>query len=510
MKIHIFDTTLRDGEQSPGVNLNTEEKLQIAKQLEALNIDVIEAGFPVASPGDFEAVKIIGETIEGPIIAALARAVSNDIHVAGKALKNALRPRIHTFIATSEIHMKYKLKKSEDQVVRMAVEAVKLASEYTSDIEFSAEDAGRSDKDFLCRIFEETIDAGATVINVPDTVGYTVPHEFYDLVKYLKSNIRNVDKAVISVHCHNDLGMAVANSLAAVQAGAQQVEGTINGLGERAGNAGLEEIIMALKTRKDFYNADVDVHTNQIYRTSRLVSSLTGVKVQPNKAIVGANAFAHEAGIHQDGFLKERLTYEIMTPESIGLTKSRLVLGKHSGRHAFRERLIELGYKLEKKDIESAFKRFVELADKKKDITDKDIEVIIDEEISITTELYSLEYLHISTGTGTIPTATISLKRVENEELIEEAAIGDGPIDAIYRAIDRITGLTLKLEEYSIKAVTEGKDALGEVMIRLKYNDSIYTGRGSSTDIMEASTKAYIHAVNKILSNNREKSDLSR
>ncbi len=504
-RIYIFDTTLRDGEQSPGVTLNSDEKLEIAKQLAKLNVDVIEAGFPIASKGDFQSVKNIGEQVEGPIIAALARALPKDIECAGEALKNSLRPRIHTFIATSEIHMKYKLRKSAEQVLEMAIDAVKLAKNYVDDVEFSAEDASRSDPVFLCRVFEEVIAAGATVINVPDTVGYTTPEEFKGLIRYLKNNIPNIDKAIISVHCHNDLGLATSNTLAAIEGGATQVEGAINGLGERAGNASIEEIVMALKTRKDFYNCDTGIITEQIYRTSRMVSAFTGVEVQPNKAIVGANAFAHEAGIHQDGVLKERTTYEIMTPASIGLSDNRLVLGKHSGRHAFKERLKKLGYNLSDEEVEKSFERFIELADKKKEVTDKDIESIIENEISLIPETYSLEYLHAMSGSGVVPTATVRLKK--DDELFEEAACGTGPVDAAFKAIDRITGLSVKLADYSLKAVTSGKDALGEVTIRINHDGNFYMGRGSSTDVIEASVKAYLHALNKLLSEKEASKD---
>ena len=504
-RIYIFDTTLRDGEQSPGVTLNSDEKLEIAKQLAKLNVDVIEAGFPIASKGDFQSVKNISEQVEGPIIAALARALPKDIECAGEALKNSLRPRIHTFIATSEIHMKYKLRKSPEQVLQMAIDAVKLAKNYVDDVEFSAEDASRSDPAFLCRVFEEVIAAGATVINVPDTVGYATPEEFKGLIRYLKNNIPNIDKAIISVHCHNDLGLATSNTLAAIEGGATQVEGAINGLGERAGNASLEEIVMALKTRKDFYNCDTGIVTEQIYRTSRIVSTFTGVEVQPNKAIVGANAFAHEAGIHQDGVLKERTTYEIMTPASIGLSDNRLVLGKHSGRHAFKERLKKLGYNLSDEEVEKSFERFIELADKKKEVADKDIESIIENEISLVPETYSLEYLHAMSGSGIVPTATVRLKK--EDELLEEAACGTGPVDAAFKAIDRMTGLSIKLADYSLKAVTSGKDALGEVTIRINYDGNFYMGRGSSTDVIEASVKAYLHALNKLLSEKEASKD---
>jgi 2-isopropylmalate synthase len=504
--IQIFDTTLRDGEQSPGVNLNVDEKLEIARQLARLKVDVIEAGFPVASKGDFEAVKILANHVDGPVIAALARAVPKDIELAVEALKGGKRPRIHTFIATSDIHMKYKLRKTPEEVKEMAVQAVKLARKFTDDIEFSAEDASRSDPKFLCEIFEAVIAAGATVINVPDTVGYTTPSEFGSLIKYLSENIPNIDKAIISVHCHDDLGMAVANSLVAVQNGATQVEGAINGLGERAGNAALEEIIMAIRTRGDVFKASTRIETDQIYRTSRLVSSLTGVDVPRNKAIVGDNAFAHEAGIHQDGVLKERTTYEIMTPESIGIAKGRLVLGKHSGRHAFRERLRELGYELSDEEVNRAFEKFIDLADKKKEVSDRDIEAIIDEDIAEIPETYFLEYLHVISGSTAIPTATVRLKK--DGVIYEDAACGEGPVDAAYRTIDRITGIKAQLAEYSLRAATGGKDALGEVTVRIKDNGNIYTGRGTSTDIIQASARAYVHALNKLLNDVRFRNEV--
>lgn len=495
--IRIFDTTLRDGEQSPGINLNTEEKLEIARHLAQLNVDVIEAGFPIASPGDFEAVRTIAKNIKGPIIAGLARVVPQDIERAAAAVEPAEKPRIHTFIATSEIHMKHKLRKEPDEVVELAQKAVLLARKYVDDVEFSAEDATRSDWDFLVRVFGVAIEAGATTINIPDTVGYTTPAEFERLIKYIKENTPGVEKAVISVHCHDDLGLAVANSLAAAAAGATQIECTINGLGERAGNAAMEEIVMALRTRQDHYGIDTKIQTEHIYRTSRLVSALTGVSVQPNKAIVGENAFAHESGIHQDGVLKERSTYEIMTPQSIGLPKSRLVLGKHSGRHAFRERLRELGYELSADEIESAYQRFIALTDKKKHVSDRDIQAIVDEEIVQSPEVYNLQYLHVTTGNTTVSTATVRV--VKGDEVLEEAATGDGPVDAAYRAIDRVTGLVTNLESYSLQGVTAGKDALGEVVVRIRDNGHQFIGRGTSTDVIEASVRAYLQAINRMI-----------
>lgn len=494
--VKIFDTTLRDGEQSAGINLNVGEKLQIAKQLARLNVDIIEAGFAIASPGDFAGIQAIAKEVKGVTVGSLARALKADIDRAWEAVQAAENPLIHTFIATSDIHMKYKLNKTPDQVVEMAVAALKYAKSLCPNVEFSAEDATRSDWDFLCRIFGEVIKAGATTINVPDTVGYAMPSEFARLIRYLKENTPGIDRVGLSVHCHNDLGLAVANSIAAVENGADQVECTINGLGERAGNAALEEFVMALKTRSELLAAETRIHTEQIHRSSVLVSTLTGKPVQHNKAIVGSNAFAHEAGIHQDGILKNRMTYEIMTPESVGLSQSKLVLGKHSGRHAVKSRLEELGYTISDEDMERTYQRFIELADKKKEVTDSDLEALIRDRFAASDDMYTLDYLHVSTGNSTIPTATIRLKK--KGEPIQEASCGDGPIDAIYNAIDRITGLPVKLEEYSIKAVTSGQDALGEVMVKVKENGHAYVGRGVSTDIIEASTLAYLHAVNKI------------
>lgn len=504
--VKIFDTTLRDGEQSAGINLNVEEKLQVARQLARLNVDIIEAGFAIASPGDFACVQAIAREIRGVTVCSLSRAVKADIDRAWEALKDAEDPLIHTFIATSDIHMKYKLNKEPDQVVEMAVAAVKYAKSLCPKVEFSAEDATRSDWDFLCRIIGAVIKAGATVINIPDTVGYAIPTEFGKLIRYLKENAPGLDQVELSVHCHNDLGLSVANSLVAVENGADQVECTINGLGERAGNAALEEIVMAIKTRPENFNAVTRINSEQIIRTSRLVTTLTGKPVQHNKAIVGSNAFAHEAGIHQDGMLKNRMTYEIMTPESIGLSQSEIVLGKHSGRHAVKNRLIELGYNLNEAEIDLTYQRFVELADKKKEVSDSDLEALVRDEAQAMEERFILDYMHVSTGNSTIPTATIRLKK--DGELVQEASCGDGPIDAIYKAIDRITQITVKLDEYNIKAVTSGEDALGEVIVKVRENGNAYVGRGLSTDIIEASTMAYIHALNKINQSVKQKSPI--
>lgn len=496
-QIKIFDTTLRDGEQSAGINLNVDEKLQIARQLARLKVDVIEAGFAVVSPGDFAGVQAIAREIKDVTVCSLARAVKGDIDRAWEALKEAENPLIHTFIATSDIHMKYKLNKDPDQVVAMAVAAVKHAKSLCPNVEFSAEDATRSDRDFLCRIFGEVIKAGATVINVPDTVGYIIPSEFAELIRYLKENTPGIERVSLSVHCHNDLGMATANSLAAIESGADQIECTINGLGERAGNTALEEVVMAIKTRTENFKAQTRIVTEQIHRSSVLVSTLTGKPVQHNKAIVGSNAFAHEAGIHQDGMLKNRMTYEIMTPESIGLSQSNIVLGKHSGRHAVKSRLQEMGYKLNEAEIDQTYQRFIELADKKKEVTDSDLEALVRNEIQVIADKYELDYLHVSTGNSTIPTATIRLK-VDGTP-IQEASCGHGPIDAIYKAIDRITNISVKLDEYNIKAVTSGEDALGEVIVKVRENGHAYVGRGLSTDIIEASTLAYLNAINKMI-----------
>ncbi|PIU68114.1 MAG: 2-isopropylmalate synthase [Armatimonadetes bacterium CG07_land_8_20_14_0_80_40_9] len=496
-KIKIFDTTLRDGEQSPGASLNIEEKLKVAKQLAKLNVDIIEAGFPISSAGDFEAVKLIAKTISGPIICGLSRTAPKDIDRSWEAIKFSKKPRIHTFIATSDIHLKTKLKKSKKEVLDLAVKAVRRAKRYTEDVEFSPEDAARSDPLYLYQIIKAVIEAGATTVNIPDTVGYSTPFEFGELIAEIKENVKNISRATISVHCHNDLGMATANSLSAVKNGARQVECTINGIGERAGNTSLEEIVMSLHTRRAFFGMKTGINTQEIYPTSRLVSALTGIPVQPNKAIVGKNAFAHEAGIHQDGILKGRRTYEIMTPQSIGLRMSKLVMGKHSGRHAFQVHLRKMGYKLDNNDLEKAFLRFKDLADKKKEVLDEDLVMIVEEGIFAGPETYSLEYLHISSGNKTVPTATVKLSL--NKRLIQEAACGDGPVDAVCQAINRIVGVNPKLLEYSLKAVTGGTEALGEVTVKIKAGKDIFLGRGTSTDIVEASAKAYLNAINKVV-----------
>lgn len=496
--IKIFDTTLRDGEQSPGVSLSINEKIEIGRQLTKLGVDIIEAGFPISSLGDFEGVEALAKGLKGVTVAALARANHKDIDRAWEALSKAESPRIHTFIATSDIHLKHKLRKSEEEVLELAVKAVQYAKKYAGDVEFSAEDATRSNPEFLCRVVEAVIRAGATVVNLPDTVGYCLPQEYGRFIAHVKNTVPNIDQAIISVHCHNDLGLAVANSLAAVENGAGQIECTINGIGERAGNAALEELVMAIKTRKDFLPYQLGINTEQIYRTSRLVSSLSGMAIQSNKAIVGANAFAHESGIHQDGVLKERTTYEIMDPKSIGLNENKIVLGKHSGRHAFKERLKDLGYDLPEEEIDKMFTRFKDLADRKGEVSDKDVQALIEAEISSVAETYCLDYLHISSGNKMIPTATVRIKTADG--IIQDASCGDGPVDAVYQAINRLTELEdLKLIDYVIEAVTGGQDALGEVMVKVERKGKVFTGRGISTDIIEASARAYISAINRSL-----------
>lgn len=497
-RIKIFDTTLRDGEQTPGVNLNIQEKLEIARQLEKLGVDVIEAGFAIASPGDFEAVKAVSQAIKGATVASLCRAVEKDIDRAWEAVQKAANPRLHTFLATSDIHMKYKLRMTEDEVFERAVAAVRYAKKYCNEVEFSPEDGSRTRVEFLFKVLEGVIEAGATVVNIPDTVGYATPEEFGRLIRNIRENVKNIDKADISVHCHNDLGLAVANTMAALENGAAQVEGAINGLGERAGNAALEEIVMGIDTRKDFYHISHKIDTTQIYRTSRLVSSLTGINVQPNKAVVGANAFAHESGIHQHGLLAEKSTYEIMTPESIGLTQNKMVLGKLSGRHAFEERLKEMGYSLGAEEVQKAFEKFKSLADKKKVVLDRDIEALVSEKVSEVPEIFELDSFQISSGNKVISTSTVSVKR--NGEVVTEAATGDGPVDAAFNAMERAVGMNFELNSYGLKAVTEGKDALGEVTVRISKDGRFFSGRGVSTDVMEASVKAYLNAINRAVS----------
>ncbi len=494
--VAIFDTTLRDGEQSPGASMNMEEKLRVAQALERLRVDVIEAGFPISSPGDFEAVKLIAEKVRGVQVAGLARANEKDIDRAWEAIKGGANPRIHTFLATSPIHMKHKLRKSADEVLEQAVAAVKHARRYTTNVEFSAEDAVRSDVDFLCRVTEAVIKAGATTVNIPDTVGYAVPFEFGRTIATIMERVPNIHKAVLSVHCHNDLGLAVANSLAAVVAGARQVECTINGIGERAGNTSLEEVVMALRTRHDLMPYDTGIAAQHLYPTSRLVSLITGLPVQPNKAIVGANAFAHEAGIHQDGVLKEKTTYEIMTPESVGVQTNALVLGKHSGRHAFREKVAALGYDLTEDQIEAAFVAFKSLADKKKVVYDEDVDALIAEQVLRLPDRYRLVYLNVSSGTVTVPTGTVQM---EIDGVVrQEAGFGDGPVDAAFTVIKKLTKRSPRLVSFTISSITGGTDAQAEVSVRIEEDGTLANGQASDTDIVVASARAFVHALNKL------------
>ncbi|HVJ47635.1 2-isopropylmalate synthase [Desulfitobacterium sp.] len=493
-QIDIFDTTLRDGEQSPGVALNPGEKLQIARQLAKLGVNVIEAGFPISSPGDFEAVKRIAAEVRQVSICALARTQAQDIERAWEAIAKAESPKIHTFIATSPIHMQYKLKKSPEEVLELAVAAVKLAKSKVADIEFSAEDASRSDVDFLGRVFSAVIAAGATVLNIPDTVGYATPDEFAKFLQDVMERTDGIEKVKISVHCHNDLGLAVANSLAAVQVGVHQLEGAINGIGERAGNAAVEELAIALKTRQDQFQVQTTINSKEIARTSQLVSRLSGMIVQPNKAIVGKNAFAHESGIHQDGVLKERSTYEIMSPDSIGLDMDTIVLGKHSGRHAVRERIAELGLEVDDERLDEIFKEFKLLAERKKEVTTADLYTLVDAQTNNAPEI-TLEYLQVSSGTQIVPTSTLGLKYADQR--YEDAACGDGPVDAAYKAIDKILGIDHKLLHYALQAIDRGEDSQGEVTISVQFKEHTVGGRGVSTDIIEASVKAYLQAVNR-------------
>jgi len=505
-KIRIFDTTLRDGEQSPGASLNAEEKMEIARQLAKLNVDVIEAGFAISSVGDFESIKAIAQQIKGPTICSLARARKEDIDRAWEAVKYSEKPMIHIFLATSPIHMEKKLRMTPDQVYEAAVKMVKHARSLCPNVEFSPEDAGRSDPEFLYRIVAGVIDAGAQTVNIPDTVGYTMPWEFGALIENIIKNVPQIKQkgVVISMHCHNDLGLATANSLAAVRAGAGQIECTINGIGERAGNASLEETVMALKTRNDFFDCETEIKTTEIYKTSRLVSNLTGVLVQQNKAVVGANAFAHEAGIHQAGVLRARETYEIMSPQDIGLSESNLVLGKHSGRHAFADKLKNMGYDLTEDNLEKAFNRFKDLADKKKEISDRDLEIIVAEEVYEVPETYKIESIDVKSGTHIKPIAEVKLERAG--KIVTETAEGTGPVDAVYRAIDKLTNVKAGLVDYVIQAITGGTDAQGEVAVRITDNGRIFTGHGASTDIIIASAKAYLSAINRLIFSKAEDS----
>ena len=495
-RILIFDTTLRDGEQSPGATMDVHEKVIVAKQLELLGVDKIEAGFPITSPGDFDAVQAVASEINKPQIIGLCRAREQDILRAWDAVREAKNPGLHTFIATSDIHLKYKLRMERDEVLRHVEYAVGFCKSLSPNIEFSAEDATRSNWDFLAEVFSTAIDAGADTLNVPDTVGYTTPQEFSDLIRYLKKKVKGINKAIISVHCHNDLGLATANSLSAVLAGARQIECTINGIGERAGNTSLEEAVMIMNVRKDLYHLTNGIDTTQIYPASRLVSHITGIPVQPNKAIVGANAFAHESGIHQDGYLKERTTYEIMTPEAVGIGKSQLVLGKHSGKHALNNRLKGMGYNLNEDELKKVFKRFKEISDKKKKVYDADIEAIVIEEIYRIPDRYELKNINVSSGTVTIPTATVQLS-VDGEVSLD-AGFGNGPVDALFKTIIKMTGYNAELQRFSVSSITGGTDAQGEVAVELIDREFVSVGHGSDPDILVASAKALVNAMNKM------------
>jgi 2-isopropylmalate synthase len=500
-RVIVFDTTLRDGEQAPGFSMNTMEKLEMARQLARLNVDVIEAGFPISSDEDFEATREVARqvgTLEGaPIICGLSRVGLGDIDRCWEAVRYARRPRIHTFVATSDIHLKYKLRKSRAEVLQASVAAVRHARAYCEDVEFSPEDASRSDFDYMCDVLSAVIDAGAGTINIPDTVGYAVPKEWAERIARIRETVQGVERVVLSVHCHNDLGQAVANSLAAIMVGARQVECTVNGIGERAGNASLEEIVMALRTRRDFFGIDTRVKTEEIFKASRLLSHITGVHVQPNKAIVGENAFAHEAGIHQDGVLKEKLTYEIMKPEDIGRSSNKLVLGKHSGRAALSARLRDLGFDLAGGDLDRAFKAFKDLADRKKEVYDEDLMSLVTDEATQTEAAWDLEYLHVLSGTSVIPSATVKLRK--DGQAFQDSGIGDGPVDAVLAAIDAITGLKGRLQDYAIRAATSGKDAVGEVSVKVDFDGTVVSGKGASTDVIEASARAYLSALNRMV-----------
>ncbi len=502
-RVVIFDTTLRDGEQCPGASLRLREKLEVARQLARLNVDIIEAGFPIASPGDFEAVRRVAEEVKGPSICGLARCMNKDIERAAEAVAPAgKRGRIHVFLATSAIHRQYKLKKAKDEILKQSVAGVKYAKTFVDDVQFSPEDASRTEPDFLAEVVQAAIDAGATTINIPDTVGYAVPEEFGALIGELFERVDGIEDVTVHVHCHNDLGLAVANSLAAVRNGARGVECTINGIGERAGNCSLEEVAMALRTRADSFGIETGIKTREIFRSSRMVSQLTGLVVQRNKAIVGANAFAHESGIHQDGMLKHRTTYEIMKPEDVGISGTDLVLGKHSGHHAFDNHLRKLGFSLGQEELDRAYESFIELADKKKAVYDDDIIAILQEQVFTVPEVFTLEYLHVSTGSSTDPTATVKLKRAE--EVTRDAACGDGPIDAALNCVDRISGVSGRLLDFGLQAITQGKDALGEVSVRVEFEGEVVNGKASSTDIVEASVKAYLNALNRFLVGRRQ------
>jgi 2-isopropylmalate synthase len=496
-RLVLFDTTLRDGEQSPGASMNLAEKREVARALADLGVDIIEAGFPIASPGDFEAVQAIARDVQGPVICGLARCNPLDIDRAGEALRDAPRPRIHVFLATSAIHREFKLHMAKEEIVRRAIEGVSRARTFCEDIEFSPEDASRTELDFLAEVVEKAIETGATTINLPDTVGYAVPDQYGAMFAYLKKNVRGADKVVFSAHCHNDLGMAVANSLSAVINGARQIECTINGLGERAGNAALEEIVMAVRTRGDFFKLATGINSRKLHHTSRLVSHVTGIQVQRNKAVVGQNAFAHEAGIHQDGMLKERTTYEIMNPEDVGLPRTELVLGKHSGRHALRQRVTDLGYHLTDEQLQKVFESFKVLADRKKVIYDADVEALAESVIHSGPALWTLEAFTCNAGSGTIPSSAVCLWH-QDGTIVRDACLGDGPIDAVFTAIERITGIDVELRDFRIRSVTVGEDALGEAHIEALYNGRTVNGRAVSTDIIEASALAFLQVINRI------------
>ncbi|MDO9536424.1 MAG: 2-isopropylmalate synthase [Bacillota bacterium] len=495
-RIMIFDSTLRDGEQTPGAKLNAKEKLEIARQLARLNVDVIEAGFPISSSGDFKAVQRISREIKGPIITALARTVKEDIDCAWDSIKESERPRIHVFLAASDLHMEKKLRKSPEQCLQEAVEAVRYAKSLTKDVEYSLEDATRAREDYILKVVEAVIDAGATVVNIPDTVGYAVPQEFGRLIHLIKTKVPNINKAIISVHCHNDLGLAVINSLVAVENGARQVECNVNGIGERAGNAALEEIVLAMKIRQDHFPYETGIIANEIYRTSRTVSKLSGIPIPVNKAVIGINAFAHSSGIHQDGVLKDKSTYEIINADLIGGQAAQMVLTARSGRHAVRHQIESMNYQLTEEDFKKFYVRFKELSDKKKEVYNEDLEAMLID-ISFAEPTYELEYLQTVSGTRTIPAAVVRLKK--GEEIFEEVSSGAGPIDAAYKAIDRITKIDTRLENYNLRAVTHGMDALGEVSIKINHEDKNIIGRGVSTDIVEASVKAYLDGINKLI-----------
>ena len=497
--VSIFDTTLRDGEQSPGVNLSTREKVEIAIQLEKLGVNVIEAGFAASSKGDLNAVKEVAKVVKNASVCSLSRAVKKDIDLAKEALQGAESPYLHLFLATSPIHREYKLLMDKEQVITRIHEAISYAKRYFSQIEFSAEDAGRTEIDFLCEVVDTAVSAGATVINLPDTVGYLTPHEYANMFREVINRVPRADQVKLSAHCHDDLGMAVANSLAAIEAGVSQVECTINGIGERAGNAALEEIAMAVKTRESYYNVQTTLNLKEIHRTSRMVSKMTGMPVPGNKAVVGNNAFAHESGIHQDGMLKNRETYEIMTPETVGLNESRLVLGKHSGRHAFKNKMVELGFELDEEQVNPLFERFKELADRKKEITDDDLIALVEEKLVHAQDLYVLESLQVTCGNQSLPTASVKIRRESDGQTLFEAACGNGSVDAIFKAIDRVAQEKVSLVDYRIHSVTQGKDALGEVYVQLRRDELYVRGRGVSTDVLEASARAYLDAINRLI-----------